>query len=463
MRGVGLARWVAAAVVAGSLVAPVGPALGDPGGATGRTGGVSPCSRGLVALTFDDGPSSAVTPALVRLLERKHVPATFFLVGSRIASAPDPARAEARGGFVIGNHTWLHTDLTTQTDAQIRGALASTRRLMVREHLHPTWLMRPPYGAIDDRVRAVVRSMGYTPVLWTIDSRDWTGLSSQQIRDGVVGAVRPHATNIVLQHDGVTNSPATLRAVPGEIADLRARGYCFAALDGRGRPTPPVPLARVSADQPSVPEGGRVRLTVRLDQPTSRPTSARLELDAPPRPGGAVTLSARTVRFGVGQQEAHVWLRSSQDPVDEHGGAVTVRVGAGRGLRASVAGVRVSLGDDDPSPVADLADTTVRAAADSVTDVGVPVRLDHPSDRPVRVVVRSELGRAVGVVPPSSRTGWVVLAVPPEEPGTPTRVLDVRLVRAVNARAGQDAHLTVEPPAEPPAEPPPGVSRPAGG
>ena len=126
--------------------------------------------------------------------------------------------------------------------------MRSTHRAMIVAGLHPTRLARPPYGAVDDRVRGVLAGLGLIPVLWTIDSRDWTGLSPQQIEAGIGSAVRPHRTNVVLQHDGVTNSPATLRALPDEIAGLRRRGYCFAALDAAGEPTPPVPVAGVAAD-----------------------------------------------------------------------------------------------------------------------------------------------------------------------------------------------------------------------
>ena len=419
--------------------------------ATGRSErAVRPCSRGLVALTFDDGPSSRVTPALLHVLRRQHVPATFFMVGSRVATAPGVARAIDRAGMTIGNHTWIHTDLTTQTDAQIRAALRAARQEMLRQHLHPGWLMRPPYGAINDRVRAVVRSMGYTPVLWTIDSADWTGLSSAQIQARVVGAVRPHATNIVLQHDGVTNSPASVAAVPGEIATLRARGYCFADLDAAGRPTPPVPVARVTADRSAVGEGERVGLTVHLDQPTSRPTSARLRLALPRGVDHEVTISTETVRFGVGQQQAHLWLRSREDTLDEHGEVATVSVVGGAGTRPGGRPAAITLGDDDRAPLADLVDTTVRAEVDAETVVQVAVQLDGATDLPVRVVVDSELGAARVVLPPRTQTAYLELTVPAGDLADSSRVVTVALVRVVNARVGRDAQVTVDPP-QPPA------------
>jgi peptidoglycan/xylan/chitin deacetylase (PgdA/CDA1 family) len=36
-----------------------------------------------VALTFDDGPDATWTPQIIAILRRAHVPATFFVIGSR--------------------------------------------------------------------------------------------------------------------------------------------------------------------------------------------------------------------------------------------------------------------------------------------------------------------------------------------------------------------------------------------
>ncbi|GAB3197218.1 hypothetical protein GCM10027062_08460 [Nocardioides hungaricus] len=190
----------------------------------------APCSRGLVALTFDDGPLATVTPRLVRLLKRLEVPATFFMVGGRAAADPELVRLVDRAGFPIGNHTWAHTDLTSQKPAQARRALLATRRALRDAGVAPTDLARPPYGAVDDAVRRLIGSTGLVPVLWTIDSRDWTGLSPREIEQRIVSAVRPRATNVVL---GGHRAPAT--ASLGPVAHVRE-----AALGATGRQPLPV-------------------------------------------------------------------------------------------------------------------------------------------------------------------------------------------------------------------------------
>jgi peptidoglycan/xylan/chitin deacetylase (PgdA/CDA1 family) len=209
----------------------------------GAARAVKQCRAGLVALTFDDGPRVGTTAPLVHLLRRLDVPATFFMVGSRVAARPHLARLVARSGFEVANHTWDHGRLTTMADPAVRRELRRTARALRAAGVTPTDLARPPYGAVSPRVRADFRELRLRPVLWTIDSRDWAGGTAAQIAARILAAVRPHATNIVLQHDGVDNSPNSVRAVPTVVHTLRKRGYCLAALDRHGHPVRPAATA----------------------------------------------------------------------------------------------------------------------------------------------------------------------------------------------------------------------------
>ena len=343
------------------------------------------CSRGLVALTFDDGPSATVTPRLVRLLRRERVPATFFMVGTDVDTHPEIVRMVDRAGLAIGNHSWAHENLTTLSNAEIRQSLRSTHRAMVRAGVKPTTLARPPYGAINDRVRRVLVRMGYTPVLWTIDPRDWAGATTAQIEQRVLRAVRPHQPNVVLQHDGVANSPATLRALPTEITKLRRRGFCFAALDAAGRPTPPVPVVSLTPGRARVTEGGAVRIVVRLDRPTSRPTTVRLAADG--------RLSTTVLRFPVGRTPRRSRSGCRRTRSTSTARRATVQVVGGNGTVAG-APLELPVVDDDPAPVVQLGGATVVASPILTTPVRLGLRLDRASDLPVTVVVRSRLGPA---------------------------------------------------------------------
>jgi peptidoglycan/xylan/chitin deacetylase (PgdA/CDA1 family) len=193
------------------------------------------CPSGYIALTFDDGPSP-ITPRFISYLTSQHVPATFFIVGSRMAYQVPIVRAEQRAGFAIGNHSWSHADLQRLSDAGIEQEIRSTAMQFRRFGIKPTNLVRPPYGAIDQRVDQVLTSMHMHPFQWTIDSEDWLSGDPKTIAGRVIAAVRPHHVNVVLMHDGLSGavhgrvaSEQTIGAVPIVVAWARQHGYCFTA------------------------------------------------------------------------------------------------------------------------------------------------------------------------------------------------------------------------------------------
>src|ERR1035438_7026579 len=66
-----------------------------------------PRDRRAIALTFDDGPSES-TPAILEILARHSVGATFFQCGANVERLPEAARAVAQAGHEIGNHSYSH-------------------------------------------------------------------------------------------------------------------------------------------------------------------------------------------------------------------------------------------------------------------------------------------------------------------------------------------------------------------
>ncbi|KAG6828835.1 hypothetical protein H0H87_000626 [Tephrocybe sp. NHM501043] len=155
----------------------------------------------IIACSFDDGPSPYTT---------------FFVVGSRVVERPQVLLEEYMGGHEISVHTWSHKHLTSLTNEEIVAELGWTRHA-IRTVLGVTpTTMRPPYGDIDDRVRAISLAMGLVPIMWTrapdghqFDTNDWqvaggmvTGPSSFATFQSILGNATTLDTGfIVLQHD----------------------------------------------------------------------------------------------------------------------------------------------------------------------------------------------------------------------------------------------------------------------
>ncbi|KAF9924138.1 chitin deacetylase [Linnemannia zychae] len=131
--------------------------------------------RNVWGLTFDDGPTSA-TPDLLAYLDQQNVKATFFLIGANVIQYPDIVVKEAAAGHHLASHTWSHHALTTLTNEQIVAEIKWTEKAILEAAGLRVRYMRPPYGDIDNRVRFVLKKLGYAIVDWggdTFDSNDW--------------------------------------------------------------------------------------------------------------------------------------------------------------------------------------------------------------------------------------------------------------------------------------------------
>ena len=132
----------------------------------------------MLALTFDDGPNPAATPALLALLARHEVRASFFLVGQFARACPQVVRDIAARGHTIGNHTETHPNLfrmthkaiereLTQCQESIEWAMAGMRPRV------PVW-MRPPFGYRGPQISSAVRGAGLRGiVMWSRACKDW--------------------------------------------------------------------------------------------------------------------------------------------------------------------------------------------------------------------------------------------------------------------------------------------------
>ncbi|OAQ30127.1 carbohydrate esterase family 4 protein, partial [Linnemannia elongata AG-77] len=127
---------------------------------------VSCPTEGHWGLTYDDGPSVA-SKALVKYLDERALSATFFIVGSRVVDYPDILREQVASGHHIAMHTWSHGGLTTLTNEQIVAEIKWTEKI-IRDVTGLTMkYVRPPYGDCDNRVREILRQMGYINVIWS--------------------------------------------------------------------------------------------------------------------------------------------------------------------------------------------------------------------------------------------------------------------------------------------------------
>ena len=177
------------------------------------------CPGGYIALTYDDGPSETA-PQLLAALRAHGLRATFFNQGDNSLVRPEAVRAELRAGMWVGNHTFSHPHLTQLGEPAAFQEIASTQWVLRDVTGREPTLFRPPYGETDDQVRADAARIGLLEVLWTVDSRDWSGVSAEEI---AAAAATLQPGGIILMHDW---PPATVEAVPLIAKGLADRGLC---------------------------------------------------------------------------------------------------------------------------------------------------------------------------------------------------------------------------------------------
>lgn len=174
--------------------------------------------RRLVTLTFDDGPFPETTPAVLKVLAKHKVHASFFVIG-RYLDGDDPRAKASRetlkqvaaAGHLIGNHTHDHVSLTsvthTQVLEQIDQGVASIERATGKRPI----LFRPPFGKLDEFGESAVRERGLDLLLWSVEKQDMQRADSHEVFRELVGQIEYKEGGIVLLHDIRWTSIAVLR------------------------------------------------------------------------------------------------------------------------------------------------------------------------------------------------------------------------------------------------------------
>ncbi|KAF9099891.1 hypothetical protein BGX23_009746 [Mortierella sp. AD031] len=130
------------------------------------------CPQGVWGLTYDDGPTT-FSGKLYDFLDTTEQKATLFYIGSNVVQNPELARRACAAGHQIAVHTWSHNPSTSLTNEQFIAEVKYTEMAIKELCGFTPRYFRPPYGDIDDRIRGLLWAMGYTSVIWDLDTNDW--------------------------------------------------------------------------------------------------------------------------------------------------------------------------------------------------------------------------------------------------------------------------------------------------
>lgn len=238
-----------------------------------------------VALTFDDGPSSAYTPKVLDILNRHGAKGTFFVLGSNAKRCSSIVSRAAAEGHEIGVHTWTHINMARSSMTKIDSEVGRTAEIIRTITGKSPAVMRPPYGAT---TAAIVRHMydryGMRSILWDVDTQDWRKPGVSTVISRAVNKAKPGS--IILVHD---IHGSTLAAIEGIVTGLQARGFKLVTVSqlmakAGAYAAPKQPTELPGATEVTVPAAPVTAQSAETPSSTDAPAPAVVPVQAAPEP-----------------------------------------------------------------------------------------------------------------------------------------------------------------------------------
>lgn len=191
-----------------------------------------------VFLTFDDGPSTSVTPYILDLLKQENIKATFFVLGTKVEANPDILKREYNEGHFIANHGYSHKykdiysstqavlDEYNKTNQAIKNALENQNynSLVFR---FPGGSTGGPYDELKKEAKELLRQNGIASLDWNALTNDAAGANTKEkIMQNFYSTVEGKTSVVILMHDA-SDKILTYECLPEMIKYFRDNGYTF--------------------------------------------------------------------------------------------------------------------------------------------------------------------------------------------------------------------------------------------
>lgn len=179
-----------------------------------------------IALTFNCAWGDETTDAVLSILKKHGIRATFFFVGSFAEQYPQSVKKIANAGHAVGNHSMRHRDPTAMTREELQADMAACNRLLESLTGLPVRLYRAPSGSYDGKTVETAEALGMTAIQWSADSVDWKNITPEKMVQRVCSKTFPGG--ILLFHLGKEN---TVEALPDLLRELEAAHYEFCTVE----------------------------------------------------------------------------------------------------------------------------------------------------------------------------------------------------------------------------------------
>ncbi len=194
-----------------------------------------PANR-AIALTFDDGPWPETTDAILNVLEQNNAKATFFTIGSQIASTPAPLKRAKEMGCQVCTHTWDHAAGSGEgvsinkmsADEQVQEIQKGYAAIKDALGEEPAHILRAPGGNFFGDSISILWDYVDAEIGWDVDTEDWKRPGTDAIYNMIM-SVQPG--QVILMHDGGGDRSQTVEALKKALPKLAEQGYTFVTVD----------------------------------------------------------------------------------------------------------------------------------------------------------------------------------------------------------------------------------------
>lgn len=191
----------------------------------------------IAYLTFDDGPTSRVTPKILDILDKTGIRANFFVLGKQVDKFPDILKREYNDGHFIANHGYSHNNSKLykskesfiseiqKTDISISKAL--NQKYVCHLFRFPNGSFSAQYKNEKNKAKEYLTEIGYTYIDWNCLNNDSVHkYSKSQLLDNLKKSCKNKDTLVILMHDtGDVNK--TYDVLEDSINYLKSEGYTF--------------------------------------------------------------------------------------------------------------------------------------------------------------------------------------------------------------------------------------------
>ena len=185
----------------------------------------------LIALTFDDGPSSKYTDEILSILNQYNVKATFFVTGRETEEYPNGARKIVENGHQLGNHSYSHPKMVFKSVSFLENELDRTDQAIRNAGYKGKIYFRPPYCKKLFLLPWVLKGRNQVSITWDIEPESYAEVRSKAHSIASHINDRVHPGSIILLHVMYDQREESRKSLPIFIKELQKKGYRFVTVD----------------------------------------------------------------------------------------------------------------------------------------------------------------------------------------------------------------------------------------